>query len=729
MNPEASRLYELLPALYRIRDTELARSGPSLLTSEELTELSTLEAQGSLSQEEQTRLEQLRDKRDRGPLRSLITVLAEQIAVMRENLEQLYDDQFIETCTEWVVPYIGDLIGYRTLHGASRKTRNRRAEVANTIAYRRRKGTATVLEQLARDVTGWHARAVEFFQYLITTQYMNHIRRLHRTTPDLRLWEPLERLGGPFDSIPRTVDVRRIETGAGRYNIPNVGLFLWRLQSFRVRRSPAFKLDGERFLFSPLGNNMRLFTRPDPEEEISHLAGPMNVPEPISRRVLHAHLGRYYGRDLSLFVEADNSNTAIANIEVCDLSDDASGWAHMPVTKIVIDPELGRLAFPPNSGAENVRVTFHYGFSADMGGGEYERRSSFAIDAVATETVEDGNLQNALTAAASGGVVEIKNSGRYEETPAITVTAAAEIELRAANETRPVLVLNGDLVIHLAAGSKLSLNGLLITGGRVVVVDDGAGGPCTLQLRHCTLVPGHALTPTGEPISAEASLLIHRPGTTVRIEQCIVGRIGCAEDVNVTIRDSIVDATTETDVAFADPLGNSAGGALTVENTTMIGRVHTARLDLASNTIFLAQADGTHPVLSEQKQQGCVRFSYLPAGSLVPKRYRCQPDLAISKALSAADQPPGTLSDPESKAISAEVRARFRPVFTNLRYGQPGYGQLAPMSAAEIRTGADDESEMGAFHNVFAPQREANLRIRLDEYLRFGLEAGILYAS
>jgi hypothetical protein len=36
---------------------------------------------------------------------------------------------------------------------------------------------------------------------------------------------------------------------------------------------------------------------------------------------------------------------------------------------------------------------------------------------------------------------------------------------------------------------------------------------------------------------------------------------------------------------------------------------------------------------------------------------------------------------------------------------------------------------MGVTHELYAPQREGNLRIRLDEYLRFGLEAGIFYAS
>jgi hypothetical protein len=51
------------------------------------------------------------------------------------------------------------------------------------------------------------------------------------------------------------------------------------------------------------------------------------------------------------------------------------------------------------------------------------------------------------------------------------------------------------------------------------------------------------------------------------------------------------------------------------------------------------------------------------------------------------------------------------------------------LTAIEIREGADDQAEMGAFHDLFQPQRVSNLRTRIDEYLRFGLEAGILFAS
>jgi hypothetical protein len=169
----------------------------------------------------------------------------------------------------------------------------------------------------------------------------------------------------------------------------------------------------------------------------------------------------------------------------------------------------------------------------------------------------------------------------------------------------------------------------------------------------------------------------------------------------------------------------------------LIGKVHTRNLKLASNSIFAARtatADGwSAPVVSMQKQDGCVRFTFMPRDAWVPRRHRVQPDLAIRDAIEqdVRDQP--GLSELERNQRNDRIRARVgklvRPVFTTRRYGEPAYCQLSQTTREEIRTGADDESEMGAFHDLFQPQRAANLRIRLDEYLRFGLEAGVFFAS
>src|SRR5579862_1940061 len=89
-----------------------------------------------------------------GVLQALMGVIAGQAQVVSLALDQQYDDQFIETCAPWVIPYLGDLIGFVPLRPLGPdKPSATRVEVADTIGYRRRKGTLSILEQLCSDVT------------------------------------------------------------------------------------------------------------------------------------------------------------------------------------------------------------------------------------------------------------------------------------------------------------------------------------------------------------------------------------------------------------------------------------------------------------------------------------------------------------------------------------------------------------------------------------------------
>jgi hypothetical protein len=36
---------------------------------------------------------------------------------------------------------------------------------------------------------------------------------------------------------------------------------------------------------------------------------------------------------------------------------------------------------------------------------------------------------------------------------------------------------------------------------------------------------------------------------------------------------------------------------------------------------------------------------------------------------------------------------------------------------------------MGVFHDLYQPQREANLQARLDDYVPIGMDAGIIHSS
>src|SRR5262249_48143430 len=130
---------------------------------------------------------------------------------------------------------------------------------------------------------------------------------------------------------------------------------------------------------------------------------------------------------------------------------------------------------------------------------------------------------------------------------------------------------------------------------------------------------------------------------------------------------------------------------------------------LASNVIFQERS------LADRRQAGCVRFSYVAQGSRTPRRYRCQPDLILEGVTDAA-----TLQI---------LKNTVRPAYTSVHYGDPGYAHLSLECACEIKTGADNGAEMGAFTSLLQPQREANLQIRLEEYLPFGLEPGLIYLT
>ncbi len=709
-----------------------------------------------------------RDAERNHPLRALLQVIAEQVDVVEDDIDRLYENWFIETCDDWVVPYLGDLIGYRLAHEAGqpgdmvathRRQLNKilipRRDVANTIRYRRRKGTLAILELLAHDVAGWPARAVEFYQLLAWTQPLNH-QRLHRgRTADLHDGDALDLLDGPFDSVAHSVDVRRLSSHRtrGRYNIPSVGLVVWRLKPYKITRAPAYCLEqigAHTYTFSVLGNDTPLFTKPTPEPSPEHIAGPLNVPAPIRRRALERDLDAYYGPDKSFTIWARDwagygAGTPLppAALIVADLSD----WQYRPPRDhVAVDPVLGRLAFPTRQlPKRGVRVRYHYGFSDDTGGGEYRRSLTQPVSAVVYRVGQGEPFEHISDALArwrdeapQDAVVEITDGGVYTEQLSIELTDGQSFQLRAADRTRPVLRLMDwhtarpdALSVRGERGSRVMLEGLLVAGRGI-----HCEGPLAeITIRHSTLVPGWWIGPDCEPgRPAEPSLELTDTRAQVSIERTILGSIQVSQDevgadpIPIRLCDSILDATSPEREAVGAPAWPLAHAILTIERTTVIGEIQAHAIELAENSIFVGK------VHVARRQHGCMRFCYVPPGSRTPRRYRCQPDLAEQDARAAIPtQEVGPAAQVtftvDASGRVRQARQRVRPWFTSTRYGMPAYAQLARHCPTEITRGADDESEMGAFHDLFQPQRATNLEARLDEFVPAGMDAGIIYAS
>ncbi|MEA3278425.1 MAG: hypothetical protein U9Q81_24640 [Pseudomonadota bacterium] len=252
------------------------------------------------------------------------------------------------------------------------------------------------------------------------------------------------------------------------------------------------------------------------------------------------------------------------------------------------------------------------------------------------------------------------------------------------------------------------------------------------------MVPGWSLVPDCEPRRpAEPSLEVFNVQARLRIEHSILGSIQINQDqvrtdpMPVEIADSILDATSETGEALGGPGHPVAHAVLTILRTTVFGQVLVHAVELAEDSIF------TDCLCVARRQLGCMRFCYVPADCRTPRRFRCQPDLAeqvVEAELRDAVEAGNLVLTQEELAaeISAareRERMRVHPRFNSERYGRPDYAQLADLCAEEIKRGAHDESEMGAFHDLYNPQREANLRARLDEYAPAGMDAGVLFKN
>jgi hypothetical protein len=215
---------------------------------------------------------------------ALLRVIGEQAANLRLDLDDLWDDFFIETASDWVVPYLGALLGTRLL--ADPVEQGDRLEVANTVRWRRTRGTPAMLRSLARSVTGWPDDLAEYFQHLGWSQNVNHPRRSDPLSPDLRDTHVLSRLGRADDSASHAADFRlsaaldaarldRTSLGIGRaawgtpgrYDIKNLGFLVRRLLTFRLEgvtpaaddpRLPA-PVDPTCFTFDPLHHEAPLF--------------------------------------------------------------------------------------------------------------------------------------------------------------------------------------------------------------------------------------------------------------------------------------------------------------------------------------------------------------------------------------------------------------------------------------------------------------------------------------
>jgi hypothetical protein len=704
----ADKLWQLLPAIYRAEDSDSFER--------------------------------------KGQLRELIDRIGAQAAIIRRNLDRLWADQSIETCDDWVISYIGDLLATNLV--ASLDARGQRLDVAKTIYYRRRKGTVAILEEIAADMTGWDARVVEFFRRMSRTRHnldpaiglppetLNPaenptlqqaeglVGTLSNTTiggfADLRNAYGASKAHSAFDEFFYTVDVRRGKEQVGWHNIPRLGVFLWRLKSFRLDYTTpvAVKNCPGHYTFDPTGRTFK------PEDPLTGLYAKSSravddrwispaewqLPTPISRELLATDI-KASPRQLYAIVDPNDRDQNLVN-SLGIYRQPGNFYEIVSTTDVKVYPKQGRFKIISAATVPPFYVTYHYGFSSAIGACPIDRRIvnnlTIAIPLPKVSLVGGGDIRNNLVNLAPTGSLILEDSLTYTKIGDVgSTTPIKSVILIATNKARPVIrppeaELNPTIWTFTGeADSELVLEGLLISGIEIVL----NGKFKSVTFNNCTLDPGEfdgnkyveaadgkVLNPSRLRIEAQIESLI--------IDRCIIGliatrNIGSIEHLN--INDSILQ-TFETDLVI-----NLNGGEVNLERCTLLGSAKVHKLE-ATECIF------NDIVTVDNPQQGCVRFSAWCTDSRIPRPYE-----------------------------SVEIPVKY-PLFISRIFGHPGYAQLqldadtAIISSTgggkpTILAGAQNGSEMGAFAGEKNAIKERSLRVKYEEYMPLGLAPVIIYVT
>ncbi|HEU4730656.1 MAG TPA: hypothetical protein VFT22_22330 [Kofleriaceae bacterium] len=675
----------------------------------------------------------------RGPLREIVNRIGAQGAVLRRSIDRLWEDQSIETCDDWVIAYLAELLATNLV--ASLDARGQRIDVAKTIYYRRRKGTVALLEELAADITGWNARVVEFFRRLGRARHgldpafgmpleladpagapsipvvEGLLGRATRTPlggfADLRHRFGAGRAHTAFDELSHTADVRLGRGAAGWHNIPRLGVFLWRLYSVPLDgvTPVADAACPNQLTFDPTGRNVPLFAaavRSYGDQWVS--PAEHELPGPIDRGLLENALEQLYaavdpdGALLQHALRIYEGATTLSNLVKVDR---VTADPRAAATRYFIDPQAGRLYVPSGAPASRLLVGYHGGFSSAIGAGGYDRRVRGENPVLPSPVVTTTGGAAAFTGIGPGGTllpsgtVTITDSLTYTSAPDFTIDGSAgpnTLVVRADNRRRPLIrlpVASPDPAVWRFTGttgadqrgSTLVLDGVFVSGGELVL--DGDFEQVTLS--STTLDPGDrtALAADGRAL-IPCRLRIKGRIKNLVIARSIVGPVVMEAGALVealAISDTIVQAVDPTADALAIDTGTATISAATILGTARLHQVE------VTTTIF-------HDVVTvADHQHGCVRFSAVPVGSVVPRPYEC---------------------------------VTIRPgeqLFASRAFGQPSYAQLLASASPGVVRGAEDGSELGAFWRENNPIKERSLLIKYQEYMPIGLAPVLIYVT
>lgn len=709
------------------------------------------------------------------PLEALTEVLRSELGILERDIDQLYDDWFVETCEPWVLPYIAALIGaYPMREIGTDQGGLLRGYIANVLRNRQAKGTAAAVEQVASEVSGWSVVAVEFFQRLATSQHVNHVRHDTPAFADLRNTVSARNSRSPFSTMAHAPAVGQPAGWAGRYNIPHLGLFVWRHSAAPTwpveNPAPGYlggamprpdAVDPGLLSFDPLGRSLPLVNRPAADLTVAARMSPRTAPANLTRDEVFAALndarqngtttGRWFEDSPPFRVRLDGAELPPAKLFCCNLDRAPDNSWRRPANQgeVLVDPEQGLISLHPNDEGKSVETGFAVAHPFDIGGGAYDRRTSLqkwmpdiapasevapwqiGVTKVASAITNDplqggpvtGNLHeaiqlwNAHASDGSRGIITILDNATYDRalTAALAIKLPKGAKLAIVAAAWPMTEENGG-VRRRIPGQLSPMHRRPVQLGAVMIDAASAGTDTAGEL----IMDGLVI----------AGNLSARPGGdlgSLRLYNCTVGATGIALDRSLRAVSGNERMSLVLDRCVVSKLDLPHARGRAQISRSIIGEDRTA------------SQGGASPLALRIPQ-----MDLSVAGSTVFGRINCRSLMAENSILSdrvvVDHRQTGCVRfcyTTQTSVLPRRYRCvprasdapKPRPIFVSTRFQDPGFGQLNLCTPLSILEGAEDGMAMGVGFANRDPARRANIRDSLQEFAPFGLIPGLIFMT
>ena len=235
----------------------------------------------------------------------LLAVLGVPLATVRQSVQELHADLFVDTADDAMIPYLAQMVGATQVFPDADSNRR---DVRGTVGWRRRKGTPRALEEMGAELTGQPVVLQEGWKLVQLAQDLN-VLRPERTAVDLRPAVVAEQAEGPLDALAHALDVRAVGARTGRSHPRHVAHWMFPTITFPLqeatphdRTQPGTDL---RFAFDPLGARGTLRAR-----------RPSGDRRPFTDRIPQQHFAadpaRWFGADGGFTVRVSGVDAAVA---------------------------------------------------------------------------------------------------------------------------------------------------------------------------------------------------------------------------------------------------------------------------------------------------------------------------------------------------------------------------------------------------------------------------------